>query len=508
MTTLAPPPAGPADLDGPGRPRPAWSLATRLAVRLRLLPSLARRHPVFVTFLALGVVLRALVVMTYPAAFFFPDSRAYALTSLHWTPNVIRPFGYSLFLKPFVPGPFGAVALTQHLLGLALAVAGYAFLVRRGVVHWLAAIAMLPILLDARQVTIEHYVSAETVFVALVGAGLIALAWRDRVSLLTAVASGLLLGAAALTRSVGTPLAALVVAYLLVRRVGWRPLAVFVLAAGLVLGAYPVWYHHSHGVYAFSQYQGRFLYARTQTIADCDRLTLTAKLRALCLSTPPSDRLQRPDGYIWSDSPARRLYPHASDDPVLGEFALAVVRQQPGDYLAMVVRETSWHFMWAPPVQPYGRCIIGQGVLPESPNRPCRATLYEVRDITEKPTAGPREPTALSTALHDYSAPARTPGPLLAAAVLLALVAAVWRPRRAGWRTAADGLLFAGAGLGLIVISVATSMYEMRYMLPALFLVPLGAALGAHRIWSVQRPPAPDPEPIAPRIAAEAQAPR
>jgi hypothetical protein len=483
MTTLAPPPARSVRLDASG-----------VADRVRSLPGLARRHSVFLVVLAIGAVLRALAEIAYPNAFYFPDSRGYVLNSLQWTPNYLRPFGYALFLKPFVPGSFGAVALAQHLLGLALAVSGYAFLVRRGVTRWIAAVAMLPVLLDARQVTIEHNVSAETLFIVLVGAALIVAAWRDRVGVPAAVASGLLLGAAALTRSVGMPLAALVVVYLLVRRVGWRPLVGFVLAVGIMLGGYLAWYHHSHGVYAFNQYQGRFLQARMLSIADCDRITLTAKQRTLCPDTPPSKRLQRPDGYIWSDNaPARRLYPHLSDDPFLDEFAMTVLRQQPGDYVAMVLRETSWHFMFKPPVEEHGRCILGTGLLPKSPNGLCQATLYQVRGITDQPSGGPQRPSAVSTALHRYSTPAQLPGPLLALGILVTLFAAVWRPRRAGWRTAADGLLFAGAGLGLIVISVATSMYEMRYMLPALFLIPLGAALAVHRIWTVRRRPAPVP---------------
>jgi uncharacterized protein (TIGR03382 family) len=76
-----------------------------------------------------------------------------------------------------------------------------------------------------------------------------------------------------------------------------------------------------------------------------------------------------------------------------------------------------------------------------------------------------------------------TPGPLLAVGVLVAFAGLFWRRRRDPSRRGLTGALFAGTGLMLVVISVATGMYEMRYLMPALFLIPVGAALG------IQRPP-------------------
>jgi hypothetical protein len=43
-------------------------------------------------------------------------------------------------------------------------------------------------------------------------------------------------------------------------------------------------------------------------------------------------------------------------------------------------------------------------------------------------------------------------------------------------------VLFASAGLALIALSVATSMFEPRYAVPALFFIPVGAALAVHRV--------------------------
>lgn len=469
-----------------------------LADRVRSLTGLARRHWPLLVVLAVGAVLRTAVVVAYHPPFYFPDSRGYVLNSLRWVPNYIRPFGYPLFLKPFVPGPLGAIALTQHLLGLGLAAGAYAFLVRRGLARWLAAAAILPLVLDARQLAVEHYVTAETLFIVLAGAALMVLAWQDRLGAVAATVGGLLLGAATLTRSVGLPLVALALVYLVVRRVGWRPLVGFALALGLTLGGYLAWYHHTYGVYSFSQYQGRFLQARVLSIADCDRLKLTEKQRTMCPDTPPSKRAQRPDMYIWTDlGAAHRLYPRLEDDPFLNDFALTVIKQQPVDYALLVARETSWHFLAAPPVEEHGRCVIRSWLLPATPNVTCQATLYQVHSLGDKPYGHPEPATGLTTSLSRYSGVVMTPGPLLALGILVTLVAALWRPRRPGWRTAADGLLFTGAGLGLVVTSVATSMYEMRYLQPALLLIPLGVALAVHRMRSVRTvaPATTGPEP-------------
>ena len=123
-----------------------------------------------------AVTLRVLFVIAYDEAFFFPDSQAYVHGSAFGYPSQIRPYGYSLFLKPFVGGPLSVVAAVQHLIGLGLVVAGYLFLERRGVRPWLAALAVLPVALDARQLTVEHYILAETLYIALTAAALMLLA--------------------------------------------------------------------------------------------------------------------------------------------------------------------------------------------------------------------------------------------------------------------------------------------------------------------------------------------
>ena len=448
------------------------------------------RHIFLLLVLAGAITLRVLMLRAYPYAFFFSDSRPYVQAAFDNVPNPIRPYGYSLLLKPFVPGPLDVVAVWQHLIGLGLVVGGYAFLVRRGTWRWLAALAVVPVALDAREVTLEHYVLAETAFVALTAGALFLLAWRQKVGVIAAAGAGLLLGFAAVTRSVGLPVIALAALYLLVRRAGWWRIGAFLLPVVAIIGGYAVWYHHSHQIYALGQFQGRFLYARVMTVADCAKLDLTVTQRNLCMPNPPHEWKQRPDQYIWNPtSPANTLYKSTDYDPFLNDFAKTVIKQQPGDYLGMVLTETGWHLVPKAPLEPYNQCAMDRWLPPAMPGELCNAPYYL---DTFSPVAAPeptiKVPNPRGEALSAYGSVMTTPGPLYAIGLLLALFAAVWRCRRQGWRDAADALLFVGTGFGLIVISVATSIFDYRYSIPAILLIPVGIALAVNRIRAVARP--------------------
>jgi hypothetical protein len=440
-------------------------------------------HTAILPVLAAAVALRVYFLHTYPYAFFFSDSRAYVGTAAAGMPFSIRPYGYSWLLRPFVDDPHIGVAVAQHLAGMAIIPIGYAFLVHRKVRPWLAALAMVPFALDAREITLEHYVLAETAFVVATGAGLFLLAWRNRLGWVAAALGGLTLSFAALTRTVGLPVLALVAAYLLVRRVGWLRLVAFALPVVAVLGGYMSWYHQYHGVYAFGQYQGRFLYARVMPIADCSRLKLTAKQRTLCMPDAPADWKQRPDQYIWSPISPSHRYASDSNDKFLGDFAKAVIKQEPVAYLLMIADETSWHLRLHAPVTGMAECLTRQWLPPATAGTSCVPRYYLP---TPTPQSPPPQPFLVTTAdtrwLQAYGKIATTPGPLYAIGVVVALFAAVWRPRRRSWRDAADGLLFVGAGFALIVISVATSLFDYRYAVPAVLLIPIGMALSITRL--------------------------
>ncbi|WP_213007153.1 hypothetical protein, partial [Paractinoplanes toevensis] len=483
-------------------------------------PRVLLRHLPLLVVLAGAIGLRVAYVLTYPYAFFFPDSRPYMESAYLSTPNPARPYGYSWLLKPFLHVSYEQVAIAQHILGVVLLVAGYAFLVRRGCKPWPAALAVLPFAVDARVLTLEHFVLAETAYITLTAGGLFLLAWRPKLGWLAAALAGTLLGFAAVTRSVGLPILALAAAYLVIRRVGWIRLVAFTLPVVGFLGGYLIWYHQFTGVYSFGQYSGRFLYGRVMPIADCDKLKLTADQRELCMPDAPPTWVQRPDNYIWSAlSPARRLYPSETSDKILGDFANTVIKQRPGAYLGMVAEQSWWHLTWRPPLNSDAECLARIWLPPAKVGTDCVARYYT-------PAARPDKmpPPHFLTANPDanrfqaYGKVVTTPGPLYAVGMLAAIVAACWRPRRRPWREAADALLFTGAGFGLLVVSVATSLFDYRYAEPAVLLIPIGLALSATRIAAVSRKPLPaiprqrtseaDPDatpPIAPQPAPDAE---
>src|SRR4029077_11437963 len=101
-----------------------------------------------------GLMLRGIAQVAYEPALLFIDSKKYILgtdfNNTIW--GSFDPLGYSLLiLRPILL--FGRslahAALAQHILGMAMAGALYALMVRRGVYRWLAALAVAPVALGA-----------------------------------------------------------------------------------------------------------------------------------------------------------------------------------------------------------------------------------------------------------------------------------------------------------------------------------------------------------------------
>src|SRR5690606_22075467 len=161
-----------------------------------------------------------------------------------------------------------------HLLGLALGVIVY-LVARRAVPPALATVAAAPVLLDAYQIQLEHLLVSDVLFALLVLAAVV-VATRREPTTGTGAAVGLLLAAAALTRTVGLPLLVVVAAWFWLRarrhrgRPGrFRPLAALLAAALLPIGGYAAWFWQTHHRVGIIGANGVFLYARTMSFADC-----------------------------------------------------------------------------------------------------------------------------------------------------------------------------------------------------------------------------------------------
>jgi hypothetical protein len=452
--TLAPPaPASPA-------PASAEHTGTRPQAQRRWLRALGE-HWLFLLFLVIGVAIRLLTMATYsPAFMFFGDSYAYTVAAQRFEPPTDRPFGYAAILRLLsTMGDVPLVVAVQHLVGVALAVALYVVLLRRGARPWIAALAAAPLLLDAYLIQIEHNLLTESIFAALLASAVFVATRRDLTWASAAVAGGLL-AAAASTRTVAIPIAALFLGYFLVRRIGWRPLLAFVAALVVPILAYMTWFASVHGIFATTDASGRFLYGRVAVFADCEGLDLTRNEAKLCDNADPALR-PNANFYVWSsDSPLQSLdLSGPATDKVAATFSRKVILDQPLTYARYAITDAAHYFApWRFPLTaatPNGSTSVGHNDLQGNPVTP----------VVDRQGA---------LLLSSYQTIVFTHGPILIGALLLGLAAGVLDRGRRRF----DGPFVALVGLAVVVIPSLTVMFDYRYGMPAIPLLMYAGGIG------------------------------
>ena len=124
-----------------------------------------RRHWVFFLVLAAGLALRVLAQTAYRPALLYIDSVKYLEGSVTTAPQ-----GYQALLRLLEPAGGLAVvaAAVQHAFGLAMGVALYVLLLRRGAPRWAATLAAAPVLLDAYQLQLEQTIMPDVLFLSLI----------------------------------------------------------------------------------------------------------------------------------------------------------------------------------------------------------------------------------------------------------------------------------------------------------------------------------------------------
>ncbi|MDQ2984223.1 MAG: hypothetical protein M3R70_09920 [Actinomycetota bacterium] len=411
----------------------------------------------------LGLALRMLVFVTYqPAGLFSSDSYKYLIDADRLRPGPAHPFGYPALLVLLLPFKnLAVVSAVQHGLGLGIAVALYALLRRLGTGELAATIGALPWLLDALVLNMEQYVMAETLFVALVVAALAVLCWPQRILVRVAVLAGLLLALATMTRTVGLILVVPAAIYLLGRRAGRRQTAALVAAFALPLLVYATAYRAQFGTFGLTNIDGLVLYGRVAPFANCEG--------RLCDPRPRSER-PGPNYYVSVPaSPINRLRASAAERNRAGrKFFFRIVRHQPGDYLRQVGSDL---VRYAKPTRakrrrdwPYSTWRFHDTY--SEPD--LRAAAVRKYGGTLRIAKGP------ARFLEGYSRFVITPGILLALALLLGLAGSIL-----GLRRRAESLLLSAAGFLLLLVPAATAVFDYRFAVPALALLPPAGALGA-----------------------------
>jgi hypothetical protein len=274
--------------------------------------------------------------------------------------------------------------------------------------------------------------------------------------------------------------------YLLLRRSGWRPVVALALGWAVIVGGYASIYHVQHGAFALTQSDGRFLYARTARLADCAQLgPMAPAQRSLCPDLP--HRLPA-NSYLWGRrSPIYKL--GVQDDARIRAFAVRVIRDRPLAYAHLVARDVVHYFKpghrigyddysntaWQFPADP--RRIAYPGFRgPIRPGTAVRHPRTSPGPYVNAMVGRPRMNVSASRLLHRYQRWAFTPGPVLASC-LLVTVAALIRSRGGARRLALDAALLGASTLVALLMTSALALFNYRYGLIAVILLPAAAAL-------------------------------
>lgn len=484
-----------------------------MGVRLIGLP---RTHWIASVVVAAGLVLRLLAQVAYHPALLYVDTLKYLYSA--WP--AADPLGYKLILKPILlAGDLGTVAVVQHLVGLAMAVAVYALLVHRRVPRWLGAVAIAPVLLDAYQIQIEQTIMPDVWFEAFVVAAIVLLLWWPEPAVGVVVACGLILGASVTIRQVGEilflPALLYLAAAIKARRQAMRSALALIVSFGIPIFVYSgVWYDR-FGHFQLSD-EGSIA-GRVAVSADCATLVLPKDERPICPT--PAERALGIDWLEHSHLSPLKHFPvpaSTSRDDLLAGFDSAVESQQGVRIVAGVLGDSvklfaltksalpgvtpiaRWRFQTVYPkylpeinVKANGQIVLGlpvSGVGPGFTFQPLNP-VYGGRAQVDRPIA---------RFLRAYQlGGGYTPGPLLAIFAIAGLAgsAIAFAGRRLATRRGGETrdrevsalalgcLLFFGSAVALLLVS---DLYEFswRYQLPALVTLPPAGVLG---VWAARR---------------------
>jgi hypothetical protein len=510
---------GPAELPG---------AAARVseAVRHRMIPEL-RRHWLISALLLAGLVLRLLSLIAYRPALLYIDTLKYLYNAWPGT----DPLGYKGVLKAILlVGNLETVAAIQHLVGLAMGVAIYALLLRRGAARWLAALAAAPVLLDAYELQIEQTIMPDVWFEALIVAGLVLLLWHARLPARAITLAGITMGLSATVWQGGEFLVLPAAVYVLIAVKGageagggWRRA---IGGAGLLCAAFalPILSYMTvsyalSGHFWLSRAGTSSIYGRVAEAADCATLKLPADERPLCPTA--GQKALGPDGLEHDPSSPLNSYvapPGASLSGLASAFTRAVVTQQPlrvlSAYAADVARLFAVHRVTGPGDTPISRWQFQTGY-PSYQNYvrvgPQNVIIVGLKlqntPAVDYVTYEPLDPSfggkatvirPLAAFLRSYQLDGGfTPGPLYLAAALLGLagtlslirrgrpagshrISGTFRPLRADPpdRDLALGCCLFFITAAVILLASDIPEFSWRYQLPAIVSLPPAGALG------------------------------
>jgi hypothetical protein len=358
---------GTKDDGGPSRPRfqlwppeVPWDLGAAGA-RVRagaasLTPAaLWRNHRLFTIAALVSILPRFVAAMGFKPALLIQDSFTYMGEGTHFKLGELRPAGYPLllrFLEPF--HSLLLVTTLQHIMGIAIGAIIYGVLRTRGLPAWGATLAAVPTLFDSRQIWLESSILPDTVFTLVLLIAVAILIVRPKLAVWEAVIVGLFVSYASVIRGNGAPVFVVVLAFLLIRRVGWRVITACVAAFAVPLLGYMMWFHAVYGQFNITNSTGMFLWSRTMSFANCAVIKPPADLRPLCPENQPGHptgpapawsvdavlNARSPAAYLWDANAWYRHDAHpginAYNNHLAMQFAERAILAQPFDYIKTV----------------------------------------------------------------------------------------------------------------------------------------------------------------------------
>ena len=331
-----------------------------LRVGASLTPAaLWRNHRLFTIAACLSVIPRVIAALGFKPALLIQDSFSYMKQSVQLLPlSELRPAGYPLVLH--LLQPFHSLLLVttvQHLMGIALGVIIYAVLRGRGLPAWGATLAAVPTLFDSRQIWLESSILPDTLFTLVLMIAVAILVVRPKPTIWQAVIVGLLVSWASVIRGNGAPVFVVILAFLLVMRVGWKVFTACLAAFVVPLAVYGLIFFSEHGQLNITDSTGLFLWSRTMSFANCAVIKPPPSLVPLCPENQPGHPAapapawsvpallgeRTPADYLWAAGAWYRVDAHpgvnAYNNKLAMQFAERAILAQPADYLKTVGKE-------------------------------------------------------------------------------------------------------------------------------------------------------------------------
>jgi hypothetical protein len=326
--------------------------------------TLWRNHRLFTIAACLSIIPRFIAAMGFKPALLIQDSFSYMEEGHSFNLGTTRPAGYPMLL--FILNPFHSllvVTTVQHIMGIGLAAIIYGVLRGRGLPAWGATLAAAPTLFDPRQIWLESSILPDTLFTLTLMIAVAILVVRSKPRIWQAVVIGLLVCWASVIRGNGAPVFVVILAFLLIRRVGWRVITACVLAFAIPLLTYMSVFAVQHNSFNITNSSGLFLWSRTMSFANCAIIKPPKDLLPLCPENQP-DRVTTPtpawsvDAMLNARTPADYLWDpgvwylhdahpgiNAYNNQLATEFAERAVLAQPLDYVKVVARDVMLTFL-------------------------------------------------------------------------------------------------------------------------------------------------------------------